>query len=103
MIKLLTLNTKENVTQLSHQVSELSSPLVAIMGEELWHSLTIDPTIEEISKQHLKTIKSLIKKHYRKPHTKRSLRLLEVAAYAHTTGYISSFGVKKSKKSHITY
>ena len=64
-----------------------SSSLIAIMGEVLWHSLTIDPTIDEVSKQHFKKIKSIIDVHYEKPNAKRPIKILEIAAYAHTTGY----------------
>ncbi len=65
-----------------------SPSLIAIMGEVLWHSLTVDPTIDKISRQHLKAIKDIIDEHYKKPMTKRPIKVLEVAAYAHTTGYL---------------
>ncbi len=65
-----------------------SSPLIAIMGEVLWHSLTVDPTIDEVSRQHLQSIKKIINEHYKLKNIKRPIRVLEVAAYAHTTGYL---------------
>jgi len=64
------------------------STLTAIMGEVLWHSLTLDPTIESVSNEHFKQLKSIIKHHHKSPENKRDLRILEVAAYAHTTGYL---------------
>jgi len=65
-----------------------SSPLIAIMGEVLWHSLTVDSTIDEISRQHLGSITKIINEHHTLKNIKRPIRVLEVAAYTHTTGYL---------------
>jgi hypothetical protein len=46
------------------------------MGEILWHSLTIDPSLMEISKAHEKEIVSFAKEHYL---LDQPLRFLEVA------------------------
>ena len=63
-----------------------------ILGEVLWHSLTLDPTIEEVSCQHYQDIDEQIKQYTssdeRAAQFGKGCRFLEVAAYAHVTGYL---------------
>ncbi len=66
----------------------IDSSIINILGEVLWHSNTIDRTIDEVSIQHFESIKGVLAKHgIRSLQSDRKLRILEVAAYAHTTGY----------------
>jgi ubiquinone/menaquinone biosynthesis C-methylase UbiE len=67
------------------------SPLI---GEFAWHNITIDPTIESVSEQHFKLVCDVLKKHGLWNELE-GLRILEVASYAHTTGYrLAKFGAK---------
>ncbi len=68
--------------------SSSGSLVTSILGELLWHSVTIDPTIVPTSDQHLANIKDIVEAFL--PEFGRSGRrnsFLEVAAYAHITGY----------------
>ncbi len=56
-----------------------------MLGELAWHSLTIDPTIEDVSAVHYSAVERVMKQ-YLKGDFKET-RILEVAAYAHITGY----------------
>jgi len=68
------------------------SEIQNILGEVLWHSVTVDHTIESVSKQHRDEFLKQAKKrlpHLKKfGHASRQPRLLEVAAYAHVSGYM---------------
>jgi len=59
--------------------------LNSLMGETIWHSLSQDPSIRTISEQHLARLKKCLTKRF--PEGVSGLRFLEVASYAHTTGY----------------
>ena len=59
--------------------------LEPLLGEFVWHSLTVDPTIEQISAAHYDVVRDVMTKHDVK--FSSELRVLEVAAYAHITGY----------------
>jgi SAM-dependent methyltransferase len=65
-------------------LSGIDEKLTPILGEFAWHSLTVDPTIAEVSAAHLNVIEELLNTH---PPQSPTLHILEVAAYAHTTGY----------------
>lgn len=56
-----------------------------ILGELSWHSITVDPTILDISKSHLQSILGELKCN---DILKNDLKILEVGAYAHITGYM---------------
>ncbi len=69
------------------RISEPSSrDFTPLLGEYAWHSLTLDPTIQEVSIAHYNLVRGVIARHFpnRDPST---LKILEVACYAHTTGY----------------
>ncbi len=56
-----------------------------LLGETAWHSLTHDPTIQKVSRQHFRSIQSVLKRCWTGEQPLESF--LEVASYAHTTGY----------------
>ncbi len=60
--------------------------LIPIVGESAWHQITIDPTIRDVSRDHLKRLKADIGRHL--SIRGRPVRVLEVAAYAHVAGYM---------------
>lgn len=64
----------------------LSRDFTPLLGEYAWHSLTLDPTIQEVSVAHYNLVRGVIARHFpnRDP---ASLKILEVACYSHTTGY----------------
>ncbi len=67
----------------------------AILGETMWHSLTADSTIDNISKAHYKLLKNILKKYFI---SINRLKILEVGAYAHFTGYL----LQKKHKAEVT-
>jgi len=64
----------------------LDPELVPILGEFAWHSITVDSRLAAVSEEHFAVVAGLIADAalQRSP----ALRILEVAAYAHTTGYM---------------
>lgn len=65
----------------------LSDELMPLVGEFAWHSLTVDPRIPAESEAHLAEVERVLEAH---PAPGDPVRLLEVGAYAHTTGYALS-------------
>jgi SAM-dependent methyltransferase len=64
----------------------LDPELVPILGEFAWHSLTLDSRLAEVSEDHYAVVaKMLADADLGAPQVSR---VLEVAAYAHTTGYL---------------
>ena len=61
-----------------------SDALSSILGESVWHSLTNDPTIVDVSRRHFDQIATILRSHWG---ATQGTRLLEVASYAHTSGY----------------
>ncbi|MCH5374543.1 MAG: class I SAM-dependent methyltransferase, partial [Planctomycetes bacterium] len=59
---------------------QIDDDFVNILGEVLWHSATLDPSLEAISRDHMTKILSHV------PDPSASIAFLEVAAYAHVTG-----------------
>ena len=57
----------------------------SIIGETMWHSLTVDPNIDKISREHYALIKSVLKSKFTSLY---GLKILEIGAYAHFTGYL---------------
>ena len=64
----------------------LDPDLAPILGEFAWHSLTLDPTLAEMSESHYAVVAKLLADEHRG--AAHDARVLEVAAYAHTTGYL---------------
>ncbi len=56
-----------------------------LIGEFAWHAVTVDPRIAEVSKHHYDLVRSKLVAHFERPLA--GLRVMEVACYAHTTGY----------------
>ena len=68
------------------RVAEGVDPALApVLGEFAWHSLTLDPRLTEVSAEHFQVVARVIADAGLQP---RDARVLEVAAYAHTTGYM---------------
>jgi len=65
-----------------------------LIGEFAWHNITVDPTIESVSEQHFKLVCDILIKHGLRD-ALEGQRILEVASYAHTTGYrLAELGAK---------
>jgi hypothetical protein len=64
----------------------LDPELLPILGEFAWHSLTVDSRLAAVSEEHYGVVSELIAE--AGMGRTRDLRILEVAAYAHTTGYM---------------
>ncbi len=58
----------------------------ALVGEYAWHSLTVDPNLGQVSDAHYDYVASVLEEHDRRSR-ESGMRVLEVASYAHTTGY----------------
>ncbi len=56
-----------------------------LLGESVWHTVTVDPTLQEVSELHFHAVQSVLARHG--SHLPPQPQILEVAAYAHTTGY----------------
>lgn len=64
---------------------DLDSDVISILGEVLWHSATLDESVYQVSKDHEVKILESYKKYLSK---KEKINFLEVASYAHITGYL---------------
>jgi len=64
----------------------VNGDLAPILGEFAWHSLTVDPRIAQVSEEHYAIVAKLVDRARARATT--APRVLEVAAYAHTTGYM---------------
>jgi SAM-dependent methyltransferase len=58
----------------------------ALIGEFAWHSLTLDPNLEQVSEAHYRYVVSALEDYGRRARA-HEMKVLEVASYAHTTGY----------------
>lgn len=67
-------------------IVDLVKDYQALVGECAWHSLTVDPTLKKVSDDHYTHIVNSLQHYGRLVHGQK-LRILEVASYAHTTGY----------------
>ncbi len=65
----------------------LDADVINILGEVLWHTTTSDPSIVQVSQEHMREVVSYAKP-YLPINERKSVRFLEVAAYAHITGYL---------------
>ncbi len=63
----------------------LGSDALNILGEILWHSATSDASIVQVSRDHMGKVLTHARRYL--PHSIKP-RFLEVAAYAHITGYL---------------
>lgn len=59
--------------------------LAPLLGETVWHTVTHDPSIAEVSERHYAEIVRLLRRQGRG--FPRDMQILEAGAYAHTTGY----------------
>lgn len=59
--------------------------LMPLIGEAAWHSVTLDPTIGQVSDDHFKKLVSDLKSYGA---LRPGIKILEVASYAHITGYM---------------
>ena len=66
---------------------KLDVGLVNILGEVLWHAVTLDPSIMAVSQAHQREIVNYAT-HYLPDFETTPIRFLEVAAYAHISGYL---------------
>jgi SAM-dependent methyltransferase len=66
--------------------SDLDSELAPLLGEYAWHSLTRDPRLEEVSEEHFSVVSTVLAG--AGCDIGEDSRILEVASYAHTTGYM---------------
>jgi ubiquinone/menaquinone biosynthesis C-methylase UbiE len=65
-----------------------------LIGEFAWHNITVDSTIESVSEQHFELARDVLRKNDLWS-VLEGLRILEVASYAHTTGYrLAELGAK---------
>jgi SAM-dependent methyltransferase len=71
---------------MKERVVELIETYRPLISECAWHSLTVDPTLRTVSESHYKHIVNSLQ-HYGRLGGDRTVRVLEVASYAHTTGY----------------
>ena len=71
---------------MGHGNSDLVEEYRALVGECAWHSLTVDPNLEQVSAAHYHYVLSALDDHGRRSRA-NGMKVLEVASYAHTTGY----------------
>jgi ubiquinone/menaquinone biosynthesis C-methylase UbiE len=66
--------------------SSLIGEYGALIGEFAWHSLTVDPSLDQVSEAHYRYVVSALEDYGRRSRA-QGMKVLEVACYAHTTGY----------------
>ncbi len=57
-----------------------------LLGEFVWHSVTLDPTLKEVGEAHYTEVAELLARY--RAYLPANPEVLEVASYAHTTGYM---------------
>ena len=67
------------------QGAQIDAKLAPLLGELAWHSLTLDTTIEDVSSIHYAAVERAMKQYLKGDFS--GTYILEVAAYAHITGY----------------
>ncbi len=87
---------KEAIQATVNRNEESIKEYSALIGEFAWHSFTVDPRIENDSKEHYEKVMQIINKYGLIG--KKPLRILEVAAYANTAGY----RLKKELSAEVT-
>lgn len=71
---------------MDHSNSSLIEEYGALIGEFAWHSLTVDPNLDQVSEAHYRYVVSALEDYGRRSRA-QEMKVLEVACYAHTTGY----------------
>jgi SAM-dependent methyltransferase len=66
--------------------NSIDEQLVPLLGEFVWHSVTLDPTLKEVSEAHYTEVAELLGRY--QAYLPAKPEVLEVASYAHTTGYM---------------
>ena len=81
------------------KISSTQATVQSVLGEVLWHAVTVDPTLLSISEHHFREISRVIGAYLPRfgaparwndvlfGRARRQNKLLEVASYAHVTGY----------------
>jgi len=74
-----------------HKVNEstIIKKYQPLLGEFVWHSVTVDERIERISNEHFDSVMEVLSQN-NLGNKLSALKILEVACYAHTTGYMLS-------------
>ena len=67
------------------QAAQIDAKLAPLLGELAWHSLTLDATIVDVSAAHYAAVERAMKQYL--TGNFKETHILEVAAYAHITGY----------------
>lgn len=67
---------------MSASLDERFGPL---LGGSVWHTATVDPTLQEVSELHFHAVQDILARHGK--HLPSVPQILEVAAYAHVAGY----------------
>jgi ubiquinone/menaquinone biosynthesis C-methylase UbiE len=68
--------------------ADLDPGVINILGEVLWHTVTLDPSIVNHSYEHLREVEKHVHEFLPSLLNRQSVRFLEVASYAHITGYL---------------
>lgn len=69
-------------------LSLIDDDAVSILGEILWHAATTDASIQAVSEAHTRDVLTHAARFLEMGRRAEPIRFLEVAAYAHTTGYM---------------
>src|SRR5271165_156465 len=77
-------STEEGMTE--HGFQRVISQFGAQLGEIAWHHITIDATIDEVSRAHSDRVLKQIELHV-KTDSSRPIRFLELGSYCHYTAY----------------
>lgn len=79
--------SKYSNEEIGQSGQDLDSGMINILGEMLWHTTTSDPSIMQVSHEHMHEVVKYAKD-YLPAFNSKSVRFLEVASYAHITGYL---------------
>ena len=71
---------------MNQRLADITEKYQALIGEYAWHSLTVDPRLKAVSDDHYEHIVNSLR-HYDRFRGCSTINILEVASYAHTTGY----------------
>ena len=74
---------------MQHMKEKLDSTVINALGEVLWHTTTVDESIVRVSREHMRIILKYARRYIQNCKSK-SVHFLEVASYAHITGYLLS-------------
>jgi ubiquinone/menaquinone biosynthesis C-methylase UbiE len=65
---------------------KIDPSLLPLVGEFAWHSVTVDPRISEMSREHYQLVRQVMEDSF-PGRLLADMTVLEVACYAHTSGY----------------